>query len=336
MATGRAFAALAFVMRRQPGVLRRVDISTASDWTENRIMIRYLRTFVVAAEAESFSAAGNRLGLTQSAVSTQIRRLEDELGFPLFDRKAKSVTLCSDGRHALEQATQIIDLFDGMKQQRGYPDRGGLNIGAISTVQTSLLPKALQHFRRAQPAASINIAPGVSAELLAKVDSHELDLAVMIKPRLGLPPDLKWIPLVRERYVGIAPKGAPDDLGELLRTQPFIRYDRRSPGGQLVDRFLKQNGLSTMDIMELDEPSVILNMVSEGLGCSIIPGDLVPVDRTRGIRTLPLPGSPLVREIGILARLAVIDRPSAQTLIDSLAVQASKIRRRAARRLAGA
>ncbi|CAB3747501.1 LysR substrate-binding domain-containing protein [Paraburkholderia solisilvae] len=298
-------------------------------------MIRYLRTFVVAAEAESFSAAGNRLGLTQSAVSTQIRRLEDELGFALFDRKAKSVTLCEEGRHALEQAAQILDLFDGMKRQRGFPDRGGLNIGAISTVQASFLPKALQQFRRVQPAASINIAPGVSAELLAKVDSHELDMAVMIKPRLGLPPDLKWIPLISEHYVGIAPKGAPTDLPELLRTHPFIRYDRRSPGGQLVDRYLKQHGLSTMDTMELDEPSVILNMVSEGLGCSIIPGDLVPVKQTRGISVLGLPGGPLVREIGILARLAVLDRPSAQTLVDSLAAQASKIsgqtKRRAAR-----
>src|ERR1700754_1533615 len=294
-------------------------------------MIRNLRTFVVAAETESFSAAGNRLGLTQSAVSTQIRRLEDELGFPLFDRKAKSVTLCSEGRHALEQATQILDLFDGMKQQRGFPDPRGLNIGAISTVQASLLPKALQHFRRAQPAASINIAPGISTELLAKVDSHELDLAVMIKPRLGLPPDLKWIPLIRERYVFIAPKGTPGDLGEVLRTQPFIRYDRRSPGGQLVDRYLKQHGLATMDTMELDEPSVILNMVSEGLGCSIIPGELVPVSKARGIKTLRLPGSPLIREIGILARLEVFDRPSTQTFVDSLTVQASKIGKRSTR-----
>ena len=63
-------------------------------------MIRNLRTFVVAAETESFSAAGNRLGLTQSAVSTQIRRLEEELGYTLFDRTGKSVTLSSEGRDA--------------------------------------------------------------------------------------------------------------------------------------------------------------------------------------------------------------------------------------------
>jgi DNA-binding transcriptional LysR family regulator len=314
--------------------MRHTNMSTVTGLDNQRIMIRYLRTFVVAAEAESFSAAGNRLGLTQSAVSTQIRRLEDELGFSLFDRKAKSVTLCEDGWHALEQATQILDMFDGMKQQRGFADRGGLNIGAISTVQASLLPKALQQFRLAQPTASINIAPGVSAELLAKVDSHELDMAVMIKPRLGLPPDLKWIPLIRERYVAIAPKGASGDLAELLRTHPFIRYDRRSPGGQLVEGYLKQNGLSTMDTMELDEPSVILNMVSEGLGCSIIPGDLVPVAQTRGIRTLRLPGNALLREIGILARLAVIDRPSAQTMIDSLTAQATRISGRKTRRAA--
>ena len=74
-------------------------------------MIRYLRTFVVAAETASFSAAGNRLGLTQSAVSTQVRRLEEELGCVLFDRTGKAVRLSATGREVLPQATSILQLF---------------------------------------------------------------------------------------------------------------------------------------------------------------------------------------------------------------------------------
>jgi DNA-binding transcriptional LysR family regulator len=173
----------------------------------------------------------------------------------------------------------------------------------------------------------VNIVPGTSIQLLTRVDSHELDVAVIIKPRLGLPSDLKWIPLMQERYVGVAPEGWPSDLGELFRQRPFIRYDRRSHGGQLVDRFLKRHGLWTMDSMELDEPSVILKMVSEGLGCSIIPGELVPVARTAGIQVIPLPGRPLVREIGILIRLAAMNRQSTTMLIESLAAEAQAIQR---------
>src|ERR1700761_1214077 len=281
-------------------------------------MIRNLRTFVVAAETESFSAAGNRLGLTQSAVSTQIRRLEEELGYTLFDRTGKSVTLSSEGREVLEQAARILESFEGLKQKQGGTARGAINLGGITTVQHSFLPKALLRFRHEQAMAQINIVPGTSIQLLTRVDSHDLDVAVMIKPRLGLPADLKWIPLMQERYVGVAPKGSSTDLAELFRERPFIRYDRRSHGGQLVDRFLKRHGLWTIDSIEVDEPSVILKMVSEGLGCSIIPGELVPVARTAGIMVVSLPGRPLTREIGILIRLAAMNRQPGMTLIDSI------------------
>jgi DNA-binding transcriptional LysR family regulator len=289
-------------------------------------MIRYLRTFTIAAETESFSAAGNRLGLTQSAVSTQIRRLEEELGCVLFDRTGKSVTLSNEGRDALEQAARILEIFEGLKQQnqRGA-DRTSIRLGVITSVQDSFLSKALLRFRRDQPVAQINIVPGTSIQLLTRVDSHELDIAVMIKPRLGLPSELKWIPLMHERYVGIAPEGWPSDLGELLRERPFIRYDRRSHGGQLVDRFLKRHGFWTIDSIELDEPSVILRMVSEGLGCSIIPGELVPIAQTAGIKVLSLPGRPLLREVGILIRISAMSRPSTQVLIACLAAEAREV-----------
>jgi DNA-binding transcriptional LysR family regulator len=289
-------------------------------------MIRYLRTFTIAAETESFSAAGNRLGLTQSAVSTQIRRLEEELGCALFDRTGKSVTLSNEGREALGQAAQILEIFEGLKQQsRRGADRTPIQLGVITSVQDSFLPKALIRFRREHPVAQINIVPGTSIQLLTRVDSHEMDIAVMVKPRLGLPSDLKWIPLMHERYVGIAPEGWPGDLGELLRERPFIRYDRRSHGGQLVDRFLKRHGYWTNDSIELDEPSVILSLVSEGLGCSIIPGELVPIAQTTGIKVLSLPGRPLLREVGVLVRLSAMNRPSTTMLLESFTAEAQAL-----------
>jgi DNA-binding transcriptional LysR family regulator len=292
-------------------------------------MIRYLRTFVVAAETRSFSAAGNRLGLTQSAVSTQIRRLEDELGYALFTRTGRSVTLSDEGAEVVEQAARILESFEGLKlrNQTGV-DRGAMSLGVIATVQNSFLPAALLRFRREQPVARVNIVPGTSLQLLTWVDSRELEMAVMIKPRLGLTSDLKWTPLMQERYVAVAPADWPGDLSELFRERPFIRYDRRSHGGHLVDRFLKENGLWTIDSIEVDQPSVILKMVSQGLGCSIIPGELVPVIDTPGIKVLPLPGRPLVREVGILTRFSASNRPSTTMLIESLVAEARRAQRR--------
>jgi len=280
-------------------------------------MIRNLRTFLAAAELSSFSAAGARLGLTQSAVSTQIRRLEEEFDCLLFERTGKAVKLSDEGRRLLPEALRIVELFQGMKQRGGIEHAAPIELGAITTVQATLLPKALHAFRAAYPAIHVSIVPGMSIQLLAQVDARELDVAVIIKPRLGIPADLKWITLMREPYVAIAPAGAPRELKELLAALPFIRYNRGSHGGQLVDRFLKRHGLWVRDGMELDEPGVILGMVSEGLGCAIIPGQLVPLDSTPGVQVLPLPGKPLFREIGILVRQSALKLPGVAALIET-------------------
>jgi DNA-binding transcriptional LysR family regulator len=282
-------------------------------------MLRYLRTFLVAAEASSFSAAGARLNLTQSAISTQIRRLEEELGCTLFVRTGKSVALSDEGRKLLPEAARLLDMFHGMKRQgETLTDSVPVDLGAISTVQMALLPKALRGFRERYPAIHVNIIPGMSVQLLTQVDAREFDMAVLIKPRLGIPQDLKWITLMQERYVAIAPAGAPRDLKAALAALPFIRYSRRSHGGQLVDQYLAKHRLWVKDGMELDEPAVILSMVSEGLGCAILPGELVPLRATPGIDLIPMPGQPLFREIGMVVRLSTLKRPATEALIESL------------------
>jgi DNA-binding transcriptional LysR family regulator len=282
-------------------------------------MIPYFRTFVVAAETSSFSAAGERLGLTQSAVSAQIRRLEEELGCNLFERTGKSVCVSEDGRALLPDAIRLLELFKAMKERsHGVTRSPPIDLGSISTVQSTLLPKALQQFRREHSGVHVNIVPGMSVQLLTQVDSRELDIAVMIKPRLGIPSDLKWITLMQERYIAVAPADAPAILKDLLASLPFIRYNRRSSGGQLVDRFLKQHGLGVKDGMELDEPSVILKMVDEGLGWAIIPGELVSLKAATNVAVVALPGRPFFREIGVLVRLSALKRPATASLIESL------------------
>ncbi|MCA3185774.1 MAG: LysR family transcriptional regulator [Cupriavidus sp.] len=280
-------------------------------------MLRYFKTFLVAAETGSFSAACARLGLTQSAVSTQIRRLEEDLGCTLFDRSGKSVALSDEGRQMLDDATRIVGLYESMKGARGQRDTAPLDLGAVSTVQSTLLPQAMQRFRVAHPDTHVNIVPGMSTQLLTQVDARELDIAVLVRPRLGIPPELKWVPLIRERFVAVAPPEGPDNLKALLETVPFIRYNRHSTGGQLVDRYLRRHRLWVREGMELDEPAVILQMVSEGLGCAIIPSALVPLRQTPNIKEVLMPGQPLYREIGVLVRQSALKRAPAAALIDA-------------------
>lgn len=289
-------------------------------------MLRYLRTFLIAAETASFSAAGERLGLTQSAVSLQMRKLEEDLGCQLFERTGKSVKLGPEGRRIMADAARMLELYEGMRAQPGgIAEPARLEIGAISTAQATLLPRALQQFRRHHPAIHINIVPGMSVQLLSQVDTHELDLAVMIRPRLGIPPDLKWLTVMRERYIGIAPPGVAGDLKTLPARLPFIRYNRHSHGGQLVDQFLSTHRIYVTEGMELDEPAVILQMVREGLGWAVVPGDLIQAGSDGSVSHFALPGRALMREVGVLVRRPALERPAIAMLVSCLRERASEL-----------
>lgn len=289
-------------------------------------MIRYLKTFVSAAQTESFSATGARLGLTQSAVSTQVKRLEQDLGCELFERAGKSVKLNPQGKKLLADAERIVDLYQAMKSGDPKMTLSPVAVGAISTVQLGLLPGALHRFRTAFPNVHVNVLPGMSVQLLSQIDAHELDMAVMIKPNLGIPKDLKWITLMHEPYVGIAPAKSRGALTTVLSTLPFIRYNRRSYGGQPVDLFLKRYRCDVNEVMELDEPAVILQMVREGLGCAIIPALLAGVRDDKRVRVMELPGPPLFREIGVLVRQSALKETVVKGLLDSLEAQAQAVR----------
>ncbi|MBB3009316.1 LysR family transcriptional regulator [Cupriavidus alkaliphilus] len=288
-------------------------------------MIRYFQTFLTAAETGSFSAAAARLALTQSAVSTQIRRLEEDLDCRLFERTGKSVALSEAGQRLLPEARRFVELYAAMKDRAGpHAEAAPVELGAVSTVQATLLAEAMRHFRQRFPDSHVNVVPGMSTQLLTQVDARELDVAVLIRPRLGLPPDLKWVPLVRERFVGIGPAGSPQELRALVEVLPFIRYNRHSTGGQLVDRYLKRQRLWVREGMELDEPAVILQMVAAGLGCAIIPAELVPLRETAGVVQVPLPGGPLCREVGVLVREAALRRAPVAALIDAFVAASAR------------
>src|SRR5688572_16405750 len=107
-------------------------------------MIRELKTFIAVAREGTFAAAGQKIGLTQAAVSAQMQRLEAELGFTLFDRTGRTARLNAMGQETLAQATELIGLYG----QLGSPHAASrapevLHIGAIASAQRLLLPDAL-------------------------------------------------------------------------------------------------------------------------------------------------------------------------------------------------
>lgn len=267
-------------------------------------MIRELKTFICVAQRGTFAAAGQQVGLTQSAVSAQIKSLEQTLGVRLFDRTGRAATINAAGQRAIPLAEEILRLFERMgAADSGNDFHGSLRIGAIGTVQTGILPQALVALRKQASFIETHLVPGVSLNLLSQVDAGELDLAIMIKPPFALPKDLHAEVIAREAFVLIAAKNVPgDDPLAILSQQPFVRYDRGSFGGRLVTQFLKEQKLHVRQALELDELDAIVKMVRSGLGVSLVPKAGLWLEHSADVRVLELQELTFFREIVLVSK----------------------------------
>ena len=288
-------------------------------------MLRELKTFIAVTRHGTFAAAGMHIGLTQSAVSAQIRQLEQALGVQLFDRTGRQATLNAAGLRALPLAREILETFNRMAvpvEANEY--RGELKVGAIGTAQTGLLPQALLRLRQAAPAVECKLVPGVSLELLSQVDAGELDSAIIIRPPFDLPKELHVQEVRKEPFVLIVPDALEgDDPVHLLSTQPHVRYDRASFGGRLVSRFLREQKLDVQVALELDELEAIVKMVECGLGVSLIPQAGLWLEHAPKVRVIPLGNLTFYREIILLSRYNQRHLPVPQLFARCLLADAS-------------
>lgn len=264
-------------------------------------MITELRTLVAVARFGTFAAAGDRIGLTQAAVSGHVKRLEEELGFSLFDRTGRSATLNAAGLRTLERAKDLIARYEALGDPAGEHGAGHIRVGAIASVQSTMLTRGVALFRKRRPAHRVTIESGVSLKLIDMTDGAELDIAVVLRPAYGLPKSLRWRPLVREPYMLAAPKDVPgDDWAALLVEHPFIRYERGSPGGRQVQGFLRSHGIGVRESIEADDVTAILGLVAEGAGVALFPATEVCLPLSPSVRAVPLGEDTFHREIGFV------------------------------------
>lgn len=269
-------------------------------------MIRELKTLIAVAREGTFAAAGEKIGLTQAAVSAQMQRLQDELGFALFDRAGRTAQLNARGHQTLQQAQELVSLYGELGSRRsGRNEAVFLTLGAIASAQRSWLPKAIAKFHRACPGARTRILPGLSMEFVNQVDAGEIDMAIVIKPPFGLHADLRWTTLAREPFRLLVPRDAPQaGWAELIRTQPFVRYDRASFGGRQADRFLRSMHIAVQQVSEVDELEAIVQLVAHGVGVALIPQTANHRRWPAAVRAVDLGEHTFYRDIGLIHRRA--------------------------------
>jgi DNA-binding transcriptional LysR family regulator len=142
-----------------------------------------LRAFIAVAECRGFRRAAERLHLTQSTVSQQIKRLETETSRPLLRRNTRTVALTDEGEMLLGDARRLLQLEEAARQRLTAPQLSGFaRLGAVEEVASSSLPPALGRFARLHPNVRLEVVVGVSEELIEQLDAGRLDVVLAKRP----------------------------------------------------------------------------------------------------------------------------------------------------------
>ncbi len=268
--------------------------------------LRQLEMFRCVAEEGTFSRAAERLRVSQSAVSRQVKLLEDELGGRLLHRGARKVTLSSAGELLLRTTHRVNrELEEAVSQISDTHElrRGSLCLAGGMTVCMLILPRVLKRYRKLYPQVELRVISGHSEEILRKLRAREVDLALLTLPIAA--GDLEVSPVLKEEMVVVTAPGHP--LSRLrsvdpsrLGQFPLILYESGSNTRRVLDAFFVEEGVATRVVMETENVEIIKAMVAAGLGVTIVPYAAVARDvRTqRRLAFARLKGRRLFRETG--------------------------------------
>jgi DNA-binding transcriptional LysR family regulator len=265
--------------------------------------LRTLQILTAIARKGSFAAAAEQLGLTQSAVSLQIKNLEDELGVQLFERSGRSPRLNASGRLVLERAREILAIYDGIRDELAPSGiiRGVLTLGVVPTVLTGPLPPVLGRLRKRYEDLQVRLQSGLSAELVRQVEEGLLDAALTTEPPFIVSPPYEWQEYDVEPFFVVAPKHTEAvSVEQLFERFPFVRFDKTAWAGRLVDGQLLALGIRPRDVMEFDSLEAALSLVEQGLGIAVVPLNRRRLKQAEKNFTLTPFGVPqLTRQVGM-------------------------------------
>lgn len=270
--------------------------------------IDQLVTFMEVAKLGSFSRAGEKVYRSQSAVSAQIRQLEEEYGDRLFDRSGKSVTLTSAGRVLFDYAERIIQLKDESRlavADAGATVRGSLSVGANEATCLYVLPDLFATYCSKYPSVQMTIYRNFSYKIVQKLESGAIDVGIVTLPVKS--PNLKAHAIFRDRLMLMVAAANPlasrkSVTAEDVASQPLILpthgYTR-----QLMDKLLRPFAGHVQVRMELASVGVIKSFVAANIGVTLLSESFARDEvRSGRVKLIPLRDAELWRELGLVYR----------------------------------
>ncbi len=268
----------------------------------------------------SFASAADDMGLTPSAVSLQMKRLEEYVGQPLFDRSGRTVRPTPLASDLAESIRTALDAVEEARTRHSAALSGRVVIGAIRSLQPTMIPLVLREIGDRHPGLAVRVIQGDSGELLDHLKAGRLDGAALIRPTSGGSNRLDWQDLERQPFVFVAPPDSTETTAEaLIARYDWIQFDTSLTSGRTAASHLHRLSPGTRPRFELESIEAVLAMVSAGLGVSIIPRLPVAPTLRAPVRQIPLGVSTPTRQIAFVCRSGDADNRRVRAIRDAFA-----------------
>jgi len=276
--------------------------------------LRHLRYFVAVAAAENVSRAALKLHVSQPGISRQIRDLEDEIGFQLFERSAKAVRLTAAGKVFFDEARAVLrradEAVDKARAVSGGTS-GEINVGYAPSLTVQILPAALRKFQDRFPNGRVALHDLSTEEMLAQLGGKKLDVALTVRPPAKQLRGLEFVELARYAMcVAVAPKHPLAKLKsvslEQISREPLIAYSRKDypEYHEMLGKLFAPVGRRPRLAGEHDGATSLIAAVESGRGLALVPECLACMVGAR-LKLLPLrPALPPVPVAAIWRRTA--------------------------------
>ena len=235
--------------------------------------LRSLRTLVEISHVGGFARAAERLGLTLSAVSNQMKTLEDELQVDLFDRTHRPPVITPAARLVVEHARVILGEVNEIRAIADEPDglHGSYRLGLVATAVVRFVPGFLARAQARAPHARFSVETGLSVELMARLRAGALDAAVLTHT-VDMEGDMRLVTLSVEPFVLATPKGAKSTtLQACVKTMPFIAFTATSGIGALAEEYVRKHASVPVTLVALDSVEAVMECVNAGVGFALLP-----------------------------------------------------------------
>lgn len=288
---------------------------------QTNVNLKLLHTFLLVAELKSFRRAADESNRSQSAISMQVRQLEQQLDIVLFHRTTRSVRLTREGEMLLENVRRAMqELQTGFLRIKDAAElqSGRLSLACTPTIAASRLPEVLGEFHRAFPGMNAHVRELRTAEMLDAIRDGDVDFG--IGARMSTATDFKFHPVAVDRICALVPVGMelaerkPDgtDLGQMepggadgvplanLADVPLLILNGSASLLAQIEDARAAAGLALDMRHEVSQVQTQVAMAAAGLGVAILPQVGVPAMLDPRLRVVPIVDPPLSREICII------------------------------------